>query len=198
MSTNNPIDILDETLRILFLESGKSERADAEKEMAIILSNTHLIEMPEAMRVKLMDQLNTALVQVSLGQLISDAMNANKLEDNMLGEKTGLPIPVLIELKEDAIFTNNVPIVLLKKLLFALQIPFQTAEQAIRKTFETLQSRTGPTSFYNGIAPAYKKGGFTSRESYIRNMPKNSGKDLFQNEEALNRYLNRLNELMND
>ena len=68
MSTNNPIDILDETLRILFLESGKSERADAEKEMAIILSNTNLIEMPEAMRVKLMDQLNTALVQVSLGQ----------------------------------------------------------------------------------------------------------------------------------
>ena len=59
MSTNNPIDILDETLRILFLESGKSERADAEKEMAIILSNTNLIEMPEAMRVKLMDQLNT-------------------------------------------------------------------------------------------------------------------------------------------
>ena len=59
MSTNNPIDILDETLRILFLESGKSERADAEKEMAIILSNTNLIEMPEAMRVKLMDQLKS-------------------------------------------------------------------------------------------------------------------------------------------
>ena len=39
MNTNNHIDILDETLKILFLESGKAEDIEAQKEMTMILSN---------------------------------------------------------------------------------------------------------------------------------------------------------------
>ena len=198
MNTNNHIDILDETLKILFLESGKAEDVQAQKEMAMILSNENPIEMPDSMHHKLMNQLNSVLVQLSLGQLIKDAIQKNNIDKSLLGEQIGLPLPVLKELEEDTVFTNNVPILLLRKLLAGLNISFKTAEQAIRRTFDLLQSRTTSAASFSGITPAFKKGGFSSRESYIRNMPKNSGKELFQNEEALNRYLNRLHELMNE
>jgi len=197
MSTHNHIDILDESLKILFLESSDTD-LDAEKEISMILSGPSVVEMSDTMHAKLMGQLHNALVQLSLGQLLKETISVKKMEVGLLSDQTGVPVGVLKELEEDAVFTNNVPIVLLQKLFSVLNISFTSAEKAIRQTFQLLQDRLGTATAVNGIAPAYKKGGFTSRESYIKNMPKNSGKDLFQNEEALNRYLSRLNELMND
>jgi hypothetical protein len=100
------------------------------------------------------------------------------------------------DLQRDSIYPNNVPVVLFRKLLAALKISFQSAERAIRQTFEQLQSQSGVV-FQAGLSPAFKKGNFASRESLYKSAPPSDGKELFQNEEALNRYLNKLSELMN-
>lgn len=197
MNANNHIDMLDETLKIFFLESTKTDETALHQELSVILSNNQLVEMPDAMRLKLMNRLKDVLQQVSFGQLITEALQKNSIEPDNLAELTGLPVPVLKELQTDAVFTNNVPIVFLKKLLQTLNISYQVAEQAIRNTFELLQHSVPSSASFNGVTPAFKKGNLFSRESFIKNMPKTSGKELFQNEEALNRYLNRLNELMN-
>ncbi len=197
MNANNHIDMLDETLKIYFLESAKTDETALHQELSLILSNDKLVEMPDAMRLKLMNRLKDALQQVSFGQLIAEALQSNNIDADNLAELSGLPVPVLKELQADTIFTNNVPIVFLKKLLQTLNISYQVAEQAIRNTFELLQHRIPSSTSFNGVTPAFKKGNLSSRESFIKNMPKTSGKELFQNEEALNRYLNRLNELMN-
>ncbi|MEO7048688.1 MAG: hypothetical protein ABI091_25530 [Ferruginibacter sp.] len=197
MNASNQIDMLDETLKIYFLESAKTDETTLHQELSVILSNDKLVEMPDAMRLKLINRLKDALQQVSFGQLIKEALQSNKIESDNLAELTGLPVPVLKELQADTVFTNNVPIVFLKKLLNSLNISYQAAEQAIRNTFELLQQHVPSSASYNGVTPAFKKGNFSSRESFIKNIPKTSGKELFQNEEALNRYLNRLNELMN-
>lgn len=197
MNANNHIDMLDETLKIYFLESAKTDETVLHQELSVILSNDKLVEMSNAMRLKLMSRLKDVLQQVSFGQLITEAIQKNNIEAEALAEQTGLPVPVLNELQADTVFTNNVPIVFLKKLLHSLNISYQVAEQAIRNTFELLQHRIPSSASFNGVTPAFKKGNLSSRESFIKNMPKTSGKELFQNEEALNRYLNRLNELMN-
>lgn len=197
MNANNHIDMLDETLKIFFLESAKTDETVLHQELSIILSNDQLVEMPDAMRLKLMSRLKDVLLQVSFGQLITEAIQKSNIKADNLAEQTGLPVPVLKELQADAVFTNNVPIVFLKKLLHSLNISYQVAEQAIRNTFELLQHRIPSSASFNGVTPAFKKGNLSSRESFIKNIPKTSGKELFQNEEALNRYLKRLNELMN-
>lgn len=196
MNENNHIDMLDETLKIFFLESAKTDETGLYQELSVILSNNQPVEMPDAMRLKLISRLKDVLQQVSFGQLITEAIQKNNIEAENLAQLTGLPVPVLKELQADTVFTNNVPIVFLKKLLHSLNISYQVAEQAIRNTFELLQHRIPSSSSFNGVTPAFKKGNPSSRESFIKNLPKTSGKELFQNEEALNRYLNRLNDLM--
>lgn len=94
-------------------------------------------------------------------------------------------------------FTNNVPVVLFTKLLSALNISFKAAEEAIYKTFNILQSQaTIQHSSSSGLNPAFRKGYHTSRESFSKNSPKTDGKELFENKEALEKYLTRLDELM--
>jgi hypothetical protein len=198
MNNNNHIDPFDETLRLFFLESAKSNDENAEKELAMILSNDNPALMPDMMRLNLMVGLEKVLDQTSLGQLIKDAIQKNTVEESTLVQHTGIPLPVLKELEEDALYTNNVPIVLLRNLLKTLNISFHLAKAAIRRTFDLLQLRGTSSTSHNGLTPTFKKGGFSSRETFFRNAPKGSGKELFQNEEALNRYLNRLDELMND
>lgn len=197
MNEKNHIDMLDETLKIFFLESAKTDETALHQELSVILSNNQLVEMSYAMRLKLMNRLKDVLQQVSFGQLITEAIQKSNIEPDHLAELTGLPVPVLKELQTDAVFTNNVPIVFLKKLLHSLNISYGVAEHAIRNTFELLRHRMPSSASYNGMTPTFKKGNLSSRESFIKNMPKTSGKELFQNEEALSRYLNRLNELMN-
>ena len=172
MNANNHIDMLDETLKIYFLESAKTDETALHQELSLILSNDKLLEMPDAMRLKLMNRLKDALQQVSFGQLIAEALQSNNIDADNLAELSGLPVPVLKELQADTIFTNNVPIVFLKKLLQTLHISYQVAEQAIRNTFELLQHRIPSSTSFNGVTPAFKKGNLSSRESFIKNMPK--------------------------
>ncbi len=199
MNANNQADILDEALKLYFLESAHTGETALHPELPSILAGEPVVVMSEAMRIKLIDELQDVLQQSSFGQLITHAIDEQKIDKVSLAEETGLPQTLLMELQRDEVFTNNVPIIFFKKLLETLNISFQIADKAIRNTYELLQHRVSSTASYEAVAPAFKKGGsLPSRESFLKNRSKTStgGKELFQNKEALDRYLNRLDELM--
>lgn len=87
---------------------------------------------------------------------------------------------------------------LFKNLLSYLNISFSSAEKGIRKTFELLQAKLSPTLNSHSVHPAFRAGLFLSKSDYNAHFANLSdGKELYENKEALDKYLNRLNELLN-
>lgn len=198
MHTPNKIDTLDEALRVIFLEGAKDASDTADAEMQLILSSPADIAMSEDKKVLLMQKLNTVIASLSFGQLLQQAMQNLNVTEGVIAEKSKIPVSVVTDLKNDVIYPNNVPIVLFKNLLSALSLSFKPVETAIRKTFEILQSQVAvKNESPSGFSPAFRKGYYTSRESFTKISPKTDGKELFENKEALEKYLSRLNELMN-
>jgi hypothetical protein len=198
MHTQNKIDTLDEALRVIFLEGAKDAPETADAEMQLILSSPSDIAMSEDKKAMLIQKLNTVIVSFSFGQLLQQAMHNLNVTEEVIAEKSKIPVSVVADLKNDAIYTNNVPIVLFKNLLSALGLSFKPVETAMRKTFEILQNQVAVRGDNpSGFSPAFRKGYYTSRESFTKNSPKTDGKELFENKEALEKYLSRLNELMN-
>ena len=199
MDTQNKIDTLDETLRVIFLESAKDVNISAsDKEMKLILFSSPNVLMTEDKKALLMQKLNALIASLSFGQLLQQAILNMNINDDAVAEKSNIPLSVIHDLRNDAIYTNNVPIVLFKNLLSVLNLSFTSVEAAIRKTFEVLQSQVAAKhNNLSGFSPAFRKGYYTSRETFSKNSPKSDGKELFENKEALEKYLTRLKELMN-
>lgn len=198
MDFSNKIDTLDESLRIIFLESAKdADVENLEKQMTFMLPSME-IAMSDQKKGLLLQKLNAVIASLSFGQLLQQAMQTISASEALVAEKSNLPINVIQDLKEDVIYTNNVPIKLLKNLLTVLNISFNSVESTIRKTFEMLQSQAFiKNDSFSGFSPAFRKGYFTSREKFSNNTPKSDGRELYENKEALEKYLTRLNELMN-
>lgn len=199
MLPNNKVDLWDEGLRLLFLESGKEANFPAPNVVAAAtdVSDTD-IAMSEAKQQTLIHQLAAVMNTQSLGQLLTEALVHTHDNTAVSALKAALPESVISDLKVDAVYPNNIPIVLLKNLLSALNISFQNAEKSIRKTFDMLRNQAVLGS-YGALNPAYKKKSsqhYSFRDNQSQSLSKGSGKELFQNEDALNRYLNRLEVLM--
>ena len=198
MKTLNRIDRLDEMLRLSFLASAQTDTlSNAEQYFQRILAIDPLDDMPASKKNDMLNRLQQVLAGASLGQLVQEGMVRTGITGASLAGQTGLPLTLLEDIQQDRIYTNNVPIILFKRLLKLLGISFSSANQAIRRSFELLQGQTS-TGFQTGVSPSFKKGSFISKEAVTRNAPASDGKELFQNEEALSRYINRLEELMNE
>ncbi len=183
---------------MIFLESAKDASDTPEVEMQLILSSSAEITMNEDKKALLIQKLNAVIAPLSFGQLLHQAMQNMNANEDVIAEKSKIPVSVVEDLKNDAIYTNNVPIVLFKSLLSALNLSFKSVETSIRKTFEILQSQVVvKNDNQSGFSPAFRKGYYASRESFSKNSPKTDGKELFENKEALEKYLSRLDELMN-
>jgi hypothetical protein len=198
MNTPNKIDTLDEALRVIFLESAKETDAiNPEQEMNQILSSANFV-MSDAKKTLMLEKLNTVSTSLSFGQLLQKAIVDLSTTEAVIAEKSNLPVEIIENLKNDSIYTNNVPIKLFKNLVSFLNISFKAVEESVRKTFEILQSPAVVKSdSFSGFSPAFRKGYYASRESLTKNTPATDGKELFENKESLEKYLSRLNELMN-
>ncbi len=109
----------------------------------------------------------------TLGQIIYDAMYGFGYTHKDVSAKTRLQQDTVINLTKDEIYTNTVPILLLKKLLIFLSIPFEQAANGIRKTFDVLEEKK-------------QIGEYDLRKFAI----------LWENETAMEKYISRLEELM--
>lgn len=198
MNTPNKIDTLDEALRVIFLESAKEADAiNPEQEMNQILSSSDFV-MIDAKKTLMLEKLNAVSTSLSFGQLLQKAIVDLSTTEAVIAEKSSLPVEIIENLKNDSIYTNNVPIKLFKNLVSFLNISFKAVEESVRKTFEILQSPAAAKSdSFSGFSPAFRKGYYASRESLTKNTPTTDGKELFENKESLEKYLSRLNELMN-
>lgn len=198
MNTPNKIDTLDEALRVIFLESAKETDAiNPEQEMIQILSSVNVV-MSDEKKNLMLEKLNAVSTSLSFGQLLQKAMVDLSTTETAIAEKSSLPVEIIENLINDSIYTNNVPIKLFKNLISFLNISFKSVEESVRKTFEILQSPAAAKSkSFSGFSPAFRKGYYASRESLTKNTPSTDGKELFENIESLEKYLTRLNELMN-
>jgi hypothetical protein len=192
----NKIDILDETLRVWYLEKGASDQL-AESHLTYIRSLQNTIEMPEQKKATLLSQLKALTASKTLGQVIGEKLEELQLQPAQLASSTSLPVRVIEDLIADKIYTNNVPIVFFKNLLAKLNVSFAQAEKSIRKTFELLQSNAlgVPAASFQ---PSFRKGLYTEKEASPAAAPvRSDGRELYENKEALENYLTRLSELLN-
>lgn len=190
----NKIDILDEALRILYLEGS----ADDVKNLSRIQFIKGLPQMPDARKELLLSKLKSLSAVPTLGQAISEKLQQLNMQPGQLAESSSLPVRVVNDLIEDNIYTNNVPIIFFKNLLKKINISFTQAEKSIRKTFELLQSKSINPQSLQTFQPAFRKGMFGGNEDGPTHFHRSDGKELYENKEALDNYLNRLSELLND
>jgi hypothetical protein len=141
MHTQNKIDTLDEALRVIFLEGAKDAPETADAEMQLILSSPSDIAMSEDKKAMLIQKLNTVIVSFSFGQLLQQAMHNLNVTEEVIAEKSKIPVSVVADLKNDAIYTNNVPIVLFKNLLSALGLSFKPVKQLCVKHLKYCKTR---------------------------------------------------------
>lgn len=200
MESLKKINVLDESLRLAWLESSQdSESLSSDLDFNIILENNYHSSMTLEKKRLLLDVLFSKLNSLSLGQLITNSIQQTSLSDKEVASQTNLPISVLEELKADYIFPNNVPIMLFYNLLKLLSIPFKLVDQAAWKTVDIIKSRTflTGTNFLN-TEPAFRRNQNISQESLIKFNKRSDGRELFENEDSLKKYLNKLECLMNN
>ena len=142
-------------------------------------------------------KLAVMMHQLSFGQLLQEAMQQQNIAEPMLVENTGLTPFVIDELKSDGVYPNNVPIQLFKKLIMTLKLSYSNVKAAVLKTVSLLKQQA-VVSDVSGYTPAFRKVHEQFSRNQIRKSHDSDGKELFENEEALNKYLNRLEELMNE
>lgn len=199
MNTNNNIDPVDEALRLIYLDTAKdADTGASSSKLNEILEGEYSIKISSEKRDILLANIAKTASILSFGELLNNTMVTNNKEGQFIAEEVKLPLSVVEQLKADAVYTNNIPVMLLMKLLQYLNIPFQQAEKAILKTFDLINSQGMIEKMsFHGNQLSYRKGYHSSRESITWAGKDMVGKDLFENKEALNKYLSRLKELMN-
>jgi|SRR5450432_1301115 len=198
MNKLNTIRNLEEALRIFWLKNANDADINlSEKELNLILKSSEgSFDMTKEKRDELVNRLFDTVNSVSLGQLINEAILSNKTKENTLAEETKLPVNILKSLREDSIFPNNVPVLILKGLLNKLNISFQAVERAIWKTFEMMQKREYLSLNGGSAGQSFRKATPDAKEHQGKRGLKSDGRELFENRESLEKYMTKLNELM--
>lgn len=158
-----------------YIDYIKDDMINQETEMDddgnIILEETELI----ARATRQADLIYQKYVgEITVGKIISDAIALHELIPAAVEKELHFPKSVILELMNDGIYTNTVPVVLFKNLLISLHIPFAKIESVILPTFKILVSKETSES--------------------IKKKPQ--GYLLWENEESLMKYTNKLKDLM--
>jgi hypothetical protein len=199
MANSNKINALAEALRIMMLEDAKVADLDlSAKKMQLILSlPDDTLEMSKEKRKQLLDKLFETAAEPSLGELIRGGIKRAKLTEANLAKTTRIPGHVLKQLKADSIMPQSVPALLLRDLLNQLQLSFDVAEKAIRKTFTLIQKtewdqlKASPVRVW-ARRPGENKGKVLVNKAAADN----AGRELYENKESLTKYLSQLKDLM--
>jgi hypothetical protein len=190
----NKIDKVDEALRILWLDAGiNASESDACNQLAKILQEPEHTAMTAEDKARLIDDLFITMSTMSLGELIVEKMRSMTISADALAEKVKISNERIDQLKNDEIYPNSIPVVLLNNFLQSLKISFLLAEKGILKTFEIVHQRLHfPTV---ACRPVFRRA--SSREDNdISGALRKTKTDLYENKEALFNYLNKLEELM--
>lgn len=190
---NHIIDPIEEALKLIYLSASS---LDSSEELNRITESKYPIEISSDNAKKMVSSLYEKLAVDSLGVLISKAIEDKKFNTAAIATESSLPVTTIEQLKADLILANSIPVISFKNLLKNLQIPIEKAHEAIIKTFHVLKSDlTLSPSAVSSMRLSYRRRNTKSSTDFMSKANKSENQFLFQNEEALNKYLNRLNEL---
>lgn len=190
------IDPIDEALKLVTLLAEEQDDKNSDGLTLLNIISTNYESQPsEEAAERMIQKLYERLSIDSFGVLITNSLHKAQINTETLSEKSGLPVSTIEQLQNDRILANSIPIMSFRDLLKALQIPFIKADRAIRKTFQILKSETSFSATALGSSQlSYRRKSVSVPASLSTNSPTES-QYLFQNEAALKKYLNRLNEL---
>ncbi|MPR31789.1 hypothetical protein [Salmonirosea aquatica] len=155
-----------------FMETGYTSGFSSEKEQEMIR------------------QLNASL-RNTLGSVIREAVEAKSLTISQASQKSLVPEKILNGLLADSVAVTNVPVVLFRKLLHLLDVPLSKAKEAV--LYNTHIFRTQLSLSVEAPSLAFKRK--SGRDPFDLSEGKSEGINLFENEEAVKLYLNRLEEI---
>ncbi len=112
--------------------------------------------------------------KITVGEIIRDAISLHELDVSVIESQLDFPNGVIVDVMQDKIYTNNIPVLLFRNLIVSLHIPFAKIEAAMLPTFRVMVS--------NETVESIKK--------------KPHGYMLWENEESVIKYTNRLKEIM--
>jgi hypothetical protein len=192
---NKKTDIIDEALRLGYLAHGDSfsdERIDKEfLRVSAEVSNTEMNSDQENLLLsKLLELMNTE----SLGQSIAHQLAELKMTVDELAKNNQLPVEVVQALVLDDIYTNNIPIQIFRKMMEQLKLNVSDVERSIRKTLQLLAEKTHAKEL--SLQPTFRKGFYHSRGTSSQANKRTDGRELYENSESMEKYINRLKELM--
>jgi hypothetical protein len=184
---NYQSDILDETIRLLFLDEDNKLMSE---NLSFVLQGNYKTKMTISQKERMLMKLKQRTVP-TFGQLLAQAVTNMNTTLAILAEKAKLPLDLLESLIADLVFANKVPVVLMKSLLRSLHLSFDVVQPSMLKSFQQLKE--GKTNLESGFSfsPSYRKG----TQGQTSSLTKGSS-DVFENEEAMTKYLTRLKELM--
>jgi len=188
-------DVLDESLKHLWLESRiVGERSKEEDDLQRILSENYKARMTTSQSEKMHARLLRKR-SLSFGALLQTGLKGITYDLSALATRTGLLPSQLEELVQDNIPVNSIPVVFLKNLLAMLNIPFNLASEAILKTFDTIRERENQFQVESVFSPSFKRNQRENHSPMSASMMEGSN-ELYNNEEAMQQYLEHLKELM--
>jgi len=189
------IDPIDEALRFVYLNA-EQNTIDTSVELNRITEAKYPVVISAEKAKEMIKSLYENLAVDSLGVLITNALEKTNIKVEEAARESRLPITTLEQLQADVILANSIPVISLKTLLKALKIPFNKAEEAIMKTFHILKNEMvfSPATI-NSMQLTYRRRNAKGASSFNTKANKSEKQYLFQNEEALTKYLKRLDEL---
>lgn len=191
---NIKLNNLDEALRLIWLDSPDIDDTIVND----ILNTDYQLQMPIDLKNDMINQLEHHLLNKSLGNLLLEQMSIKEIDISSLTTLTKLPNTLLNDILEDKVLTNNIPVLFVKNLLTTLNIRFEDAKKAIFRTFEIVKSNQfGIDRGFSMAQPSFRKQGSVNRTLNDWTAISSDNRELFENEDALNKYLLRLNDLMN-
>lgn len=185
-----PSDKLNAALRALILNGGTPQ---SDRLPGYLLTAEYDTDVPIPRKAKLLEALASALHSgPTLGVLLQQQMQDRTLSPTTLATQLDCPTEVMDALVTDTIYPSSVPLLLMKKLLQHLDITFKTAQEAIYQTLQALDDTRRVAG--NSLGMSFRKSGTTEQGTSSQL----TGRELFENNETLQKYLSRLKDLMGE
>lgn len=184
-------DTIDKAIKLLYLSDNELNSNHTD----VILNKEYETKMSDKQKQRMLMQLKQKHVTAyTFGNVLTQAMEAKKWNVQSLIEKVHVPLNVMENLLTDKTYANTVPVGFMKNILLILEIPFNEAANAIRKSFDSLKVQ--PSYKVAGTRPMARKSNHRKTSVNIAQTGNSKTKALFENEKALNKYLNHLEQIM--
>lgn len=189
-----PIDLFNELLRLSCLNQLSHQEPEATATaLQRVRVTADMSQANDAQFDRLRSRLLIPLTTPSLGELLERVVQTTDVAEVI--SQTGLPISMVEQLRTDRLYPTQIPVMMMKRLLIWLQIPFLEAEAALQKTAERFSALVDTTTPQYGTAPLGRKT-FRNAANTPSSEPGSRSRDLYANEDALRMYLNRLEQEM--